>query len=142
MAAPCKCHVPDHRSLLRDWFGTCAYGQSELEALWRSQQGSQTMNAPAHNITPLLQPKQVLQLINISRSTLTKLQQSGRLKPVRLLGNVVRFRRADVEALIDGTAPEARSMTNKGAQAKPVTGRPRGRPRKHPLPLISQDDEV
>lgn len=47
----------------------------------------------------LLTPRQVAARLNVSRSTVSRWSIDGTLTPVRIGNNVVRYRRADVEAL-------------------------------------------
>ena len=58
------------------------------------------MNEP----TDLLTPGQVVQLLGINRSTLTRWETAGHLVPVRIGSRYVRYRRGDLEAILNAEA--------------------------------------
>jgi len=56
---------------------------------------------------PLLTPKQVMALLSISRSTLLRLQQAGKLRPIRLTARSIRYSAAEVEKLLQRCTQKA-----------------------------------
>lgn len=48
---------------------------------------------------PLLTKDQVAELLQVSRRTVERMEESGELEPLRI-GRMVRYRPADIEALI------------------------------------------
>jgi len=58
------------------------------------------MTGNVHDVPmELLTIRQTIEILGVTRSTIYRWEQSGILVPVRI-GGVVRFRRADIEALI------------------------------------------
>ncbi|GEM_PF-5883762 len=55
----------------------------------------------SHTVTPLMSLRQVSFILNVSRRTVYRLVENGRLKACRPNRRMMRFRLSDVEALIN-----------------------------------------
>ncbi|GIF08716.1 hypothetical protein Asi03nite_62540 [Actinoplanes siamensis] len=60
--------------------------------------------SPDLNEDPLLTPGEVAQIVRVSRKTVTRWANAGRIPVVRTPGGHARFRRSDVDALLNGGA--------------------------------------